>query len=238
MYVFPGKALNALVQFKLGDDPASPSLAAYVVSDGTTDIVPSTPITVNPGETEAWINIPGSANTLLPDEKYKQLRIEVSYVIDGLSFDNYLSYFVVPDLFLDYGIRQVRTLFGSSDIELNDSDIDFYRSYIDLSNSAIGDDFLAALLGTEPQRKLAAKQLVFWYTMQTLLPSVRMNMLKSVESETSKMTRMATSTNFDAIADLIKERYALYLSLISASGTTSSPAFIVLDAPVDAITGA
>jgi hypothetical protein len=40
------------------------------------------------------------------------------------------------------------------------------------------------------------------------------------------------------IADLIKERYALYLSLISSTGTTSSPAFIVLDAPVDAITGA
>lgn len=238
MYVFPGKSLNVLVEFKLGEDPASPSLAAYRVVDSDGVVVESTPITIPAGETQVWITIDGDAHTLDPLLPYEQHRLEISYVINGLSFDNYMSYFVVPDLFLDYGIRNVRTLFGSTTMDLSDEHIDFYRSYIDLTSGPLAEAMVAALNGTDMQRKLAAKQLIFWHTMQTILPAVRMNMLKSVESETSKMTRMSNVSNFDALIDMIKNKYALYASLVAATTATTAPTLIVLDAPTDAITGA
>ena len=238
MYVFPGKSLNVLVEFKLGEDPASPSLAAYKVVDADGEVVGSTPITIPQGATQVWVTIDASAHTLDPSLAYNQHRLEISYVINGLSFDNYMSYFVVPDLFLDYGIRNVRTLFGSTTMDLSDENIDFYRSYIDLTSGALADAMVEALNGSDMQRKLAAKQLIFWHTMQTILPAVRMNMLKSVESETSKMTRMSNSSNFDTLITMIKDKYALYASLVAATTATSAPTLIVLDAPTDAITGA
>lgn len=238
MYVFPGKPLNVLVEFKLGDDPASPSIAAYTVSDGAGEVVASTPITIAPDATSAWVTVPAIAHTLAPTDKYKQHRLEISYSIDGLVFDNYISYFIVPDLFLDYGINNVRTLFGSTQLDLSDENIDFYRSYIDLVSGPLGDALFAALNGVDMEKKLAAKQLIFWYTMHNLIPSVRLNMLKSVESETSKMTRMGNTVNFDMLADLINDKYALYASLVSATTATTEPTLLVLDAPTDAITGA
>ncbi len=237
MYVFPGKPLNVLIEFKLGDDPASPSNAAYVVSDGDGIISGPTTITLDPGKTSTWIAVPAIIHELDATEKYAQHRLEISYVIDGLSFDNYISYFVVPDLFLDYGIRNVRTLFGSSEMDISDENIDFYRSYIDIASGPLGDALFEALNGTDMQRKLAAKQLIFWHTMQIIVPSIRLNMLKTVESETSKMTRMGTATNFDDLIDMIKDKYALYASLVAATSTSTAPTLLVLDAPTDAITG-
>lgn len=237
MYVFPGKSLNVLVEFKLGDDPASPSLAAYTVSDGNGEIVSSTAIPVEANATSAWVTIPANTHVLDDGEKYRQHRLDISYTINGLVFDNYFSYFVVPDLFLDYGIRNVHTLFGSSNLDLSDENIDFYRSYIDLASGPLGDALVESLNGDDMQRKLAAKQLIFWHTMQIVLPALRLNMLKSVESETSKMTRMGTSTNFEALADLIKDKYALYSSLVAATGATTAPTFLLVDAPTDVITG-
>jgi hypothetical protein len=237
MYVFPGKPLNANVEFLLGDSPVSPSIAAYVVTDQAGEVQPSTPITVDPENTFAWVSVPGSVHQLDPGEKYRQLRLEVSYTIQNMVQETHVPYFVVPDLYLDYGPAQVTKLFGSTETDLRSEDIDFYRSYIDLANGSFSDAFLNALNGSDPQLQLAAKQLIFWYTVQLVMPAARLNMLKSVESETSKMQRMGTASNFDSIENMIKARYDYYLAMITTSTSDVGPTLLVLDSPTDAITG-
>lgn len=238
MYVFPGKALNVKIDFVLGDDPASPTIAAYVVRDQAGEVQASTPITVAEGDTEAWITIPASIHSLAPDEKYRQHRIDVSYTVANLPLDLTYSYFIVPDLFLTHTANELRTVLGVSPLEIPNNQVEFYRAYIDLSSGRDGDNFIAALTGNDLDLKFAAQQLIFWHTAQLLLPSVRMQALKSVESETSKITRMATSTNVTALEDLVSDRYLYYLSLIQSSGNTPAPTFFIVDSPTDPITGA
>lgn len=237
MYVFPGKALNVKLEFLLGDDPASPDVAAYVVRDQSGEVQASTPIAVPNDETEVWISIPASIHELAPDEKYRQHRIDVSYTVANMPFDMSYSYYIVPDLFLAHTANELRTVLGVSPLEIPNNQVEFYRAYIDLSAGKDGDSFIAALTGNDLDLKFAAQQLIFWHTAQLLLPSVRMQSLKSIESETSKLTRMATSTNVGALEELVADRYLYYLSLIQASGNSNPPTFFIVDSPTDPITG-
>ena len=238
MYVFPGKALNVNIEFVLGDDPASPTVAAYVVRDQAGEVQSSTPITVPTDATDVWVTIPSSIHTLLADEKFKQHRIDVAYTVNNMPIDLSYTYYIVPDLFLSHTANELRTILGVSPLEIPNNQVEFYRAYIDLAAGRDGDAFFAALTGNDLDLKFAAQQLIFWHTAQLLLPSVRMQSLKSVESETSKITKMATSTNISALEDLVSNRYLYYLSLIQASGNTSPPTFFIVDSPVDPITGA
>lgn len=236
MYVFPGKPLNVLIKFTVGGDPASPTLAAFRVVDADGEVYALTPITIPSGATEVWVSIPDTAHSLAPGEKYHQNRIEVTYTVNGLIFEEHMVYFVVPDLFLDFSARNARLVLGMSEEEFRESDVDFYRAYIDLASGDVSEAFLDALDNSDTSLRIAARQLIFWHTLWLMLPGLRMNTLKTVESETSKMTRMATSTNFDQLAALIRERYNLYLNLINTNVATA-PVLLVLDAPTDAITG-
>lgn len=238
MYVFPGKTLNLKVEFTLGEDPASPEVAAYVVRDQTGEVQSATPIDVIDGDTDAWLSVPASIHVLTPGEKYRQHRIDVSYTVANMAIDRSYSYYVVPDLFLAHTANELRTVLGVSPLEIPNNQVEFYRAYIDLSAGRDGDAFIEALTGNDIDLKFAAQQLIFWHTAQLLLPSVRMQSLKSIESETSKMTRMATSTNVGALEDLVAERYLYYLSLIQVSGNASAPTFFIVDSPTDPVTGA
>lgn len=238
MYVFPGKTLNVKIEFTLGEDPASPDVAAYVVRDQSGEVLPATPVTVADGDTDAWLSVPASIHTLSNGEKYRQHRIDVSYTVANMALDQSYSYYVVPDLFLAHTANELRTVLGVSPLEIPNNQVEFYRAYIDLSAGKYGDAFIAALNGSNIDLKFAAQQLIFWHTAQLLLPSVRMQSLKSIESETSKLTRMATSTNVGALEELVAERYLYYLSLIQVSGNSNPPTFFIVDSPVDAITGA
>lgn len=237
MYVFPGKALNVLVEFKLGEDPASPTLATYRVVDSDGVVVATTNITVPSQATQVWISVGANNHTLTSPLPYKQHRLEISYTISGMVFDNYMSYFVIPDLFLDYSIHNVRTLFGATPMDLPEENVDFYRAYIDLTSGPLADAMVESLNGTDDTRKAAAKQLIFWQTMRDLLPSIRMNMLKTVESETSKMTRMGNTTNFDVLIAMISEKWDYYKHLVNASVPEGALTLLVLGTPTDAITG-
>jgi len=237
MYVFPGKTLNVLVNFKIGEDPASPTLAAYVVRDMNGEVVASTPITIAQDETSAWVAIPASVHTLDPDEKYRQHRIDVTYTIEGMVFENQYAYYVVPDLFISHTAEEVRKILGASDSEVPDSAIDFYRSYIDLSSGKYGNDFLAALNSANLDLVFAAKQLIFWHSLSGLFSLVRMRMFKTVESETSKITRLSTITSLEPLEKLINDRYDYYLSLIYTSGAVANPPLFIVTTPVDPVTG-
>lgn len=237
MYVFPGRTLNVHVQFQIGDDPASPTLAAYIVRDMDGVIVQSTPITVAPDKTDAWITIPANVHALDAGEKYRQHRIDVSFTAENMVFDKQYAYYVVPDLFISHTADEVRKILGASQTEVPDSDIDFYRSYIDLSSGKYGDDFLAALSSDNLDLVFAAKQLIFWHSMLGLVPVLRMRQYKSVESETSKITRIATSQSLEPVEKLINDRYDQYLSMIFTSTTPIAPAFFIVTTPVDPVTG-
>lgn len=237
MYVFPGKTLNVEVEFKIGDDPASPTLAAYVVRDMNGIIVNSTAIDVEPGATSAWVTVPTSVHTLAVGEKYRQHRIDVTFEIDSMVFEQQYAYYVVPDLFISHTTDEVRKILGASEGEVPDSDIDFYRSYIDLSSGKYGDDFIAALNSSNLDLVFAAKQLIFWHTMLGLIPHMRMRLYKSVESETSKITRLGTTTSLEPVEKLINNRYDQYLAIIYTSVSPVAPAFLVVTTPVDPITG-
>ena len=237
MYVFPGKALTVKIDFLLGDDPASPTTAAYVVRDQSGEVQGATPINLHEGDTEAWITVPSSVHTLAPGEKYRQHRIDVSYIVANMELNSSYSYFIVPDLFLSHTANELRTVLGVSPLEITNNQVEFYRAYIDLSSGRDGDSFIAALTGSDLDLKFAAQQLIFWHTAQLLLPSVRMQSLKSVESETSKMTRMATATNIGALEDLVNDRYLYYLSLIQSSGNIPAPTFFIVDSPSDPVVG-
>lgn len=237
MYVFPGKALNVNVEFLLGEDPASPSVAAFVVKDQTGEIVPSTSISLNPGDTDAWITVPPAVHVLPSTERFRQHRIDVTYDVNNLVFDMSRSYFIVPDLFLSFTSDDLRGVLGVGASELQASQIDFYRSYIDLAAGKYGDDFFNALTGNDLNLKFAAQQLIYWHTAHLMLPTVRMQAIKTVESETSKLTKLATSTNLNALEEMIDDKYAYYLSLIQTSSSALPPTIFMVDNPTDPITG-
>lgn len=237
MYVFPGKALNLKLEFLLGDDPASPSAAAYIVRDQSGEVVPSTPIALGQGETEAWISIDGDVHSLTPEERFRQHRVDVTYTVNGLVFEFSKSYYIVPDLFLAHTADELRNILGVSLTEVSNTQVEFYRAYIDIAAGRDGDDFFNALQGDDFNLKFAAQQLIFWHTAQLVMPSVRMQSFKTVESETSKITKLATSTNIVALEDMIAERYAYYLSLIQSSSSYTPPTIFMVDNPTDPITG-
>jgi len=237
MYVFPGKTLNVRVDFKIGDDPASPTVAAFVVRDMDGIVVTSTPITIVSGATSAWIVIPAIAHVLTGGEKYRQHRIEVSYEVSNMVFDIQYAYYVVPDLFISHTPDEVRLILGVNDVEVPDADIDFYRSYVDLSSGKYGEDFLTALSSADMDLVFAAKQLLFWQTLLNLVPITRMRLYKSVESETSKITRLSTSTSLQPVEALINARYNEYLAIIYTSSPLVTPTLFVVTSPADPVTG-
>lgn len=237
MYVFPGKTLNVLVKFTIGDEPASPELAAYIVRDMDGEVVSSTAIDVATDATEAWITIPADVHELDAGEKYRQHRIDVSYDVSNMVFDKQIAYYVVPDLFMSQTPAEVRQILGATAQEIPDGDIDFYRSYIDLSSGKYGDDFQAALNSNNLDLVFAAKQLMFWHTLLGLFSLVRMRYYKTVESETSKITRLSTATSLDPLEKLINSRYDYFLALIYTSAASPSPAIFIVSTPADPVTG-
>lgn len=237
MYVLPGKPFNYKVEFTTGDDPASPSVAAYSVTDKDGVVVASTPITLVSGAESAWISIPGVNHTLDSGEKFHHLRLEVTHTTDGMVFVQYVTYFVVPDLFLGYTQGTVRSLIGLSKAEMDDEEIDFYRSYIDLTTGELGDAFYSALTGSDVSLQFAARQLIFFNTIHILLPQIRFNVLKSLQSETSKMERMSNAGSIEKLENFIHDRMTYYTALISTT-TAISPVFLILSSPTDPITGA
>lgn len=236
MYVFPAKTLNVLVKFTIGDEPASPELAAYIVRDMNGEVVSSTLIDVADDATEAWISIPATAHTLTPGEKYRQHRIDISYDVANMVFEKQIAYYVVPDLFISQTPSEVRQILGATEHEIPDQEIDFYRSYIDLSSGKYGDDFQRALNGTDIDLAYAAKQLIFWHTLMGLFSIVRMRYYKTVESETSKITRLGTATTLDPLEKLINSRYDYFLAMIYTA-TSSVPSIFIVSTSTDAITG-
>lgn len=237
MYVFPGKTLNVRVEFKIGDDPASPELAAYVVRDMDGIIIASTAITIEPDATEAWISVPANSHTLSSGEKYRQHRIDVTFETANMIFEQQYAYYVVPDLFISHTPDEVRRILGATAQEVPDDDINFYRSYVDLSGGKYGDDFIAALNSTDLDLVFAAKQLIFWHTLLSLVPVMRMRIYKSIESETSKITRLGTVSSIEPVEKLINARYDEYLALIYTSVAPVAPALFVVSTPVDPVTG-
>jgi len=238
MYVFPGKTLNKLIEFQAGGSPVSPELAAYIVRDIAGEVVPSTNIPVEPDAVSAWISVPSSAHTLDPNERYRQHRIDVSYTADGLQFDSYYAYYVVPDLFISHTAEDVRSLLGLSASELPDDQVNFYRSYIDLASGEYGEDFLNALNSTDLDLVFAAKQLIYWQTILSLFSTVRMSLYKSVESETSKITRLGNASSLDPLESMINDKFALYLSIIQSTSNVVAPVVFIVSTGTDPVTGA
>lgn len=238
MYVFPGKSLNKLIEFQAGGNPVSPELAAYIVRDIAGEVVPSTNIPLVPDDTSAWITVPASAHQLDVDERYRQYRIDVSFTHNGLQFDSYYAYYVVPDLFISHTAEDVRSLLGLSAADLSDDQVNFYRAYIDLASGEYGTDFLNALNGGDMDLAFAAKQLIYWQTILTLFSTVRMSLYKSVESETSKITRLGNASSLDPLESMINDKFALYLSIIQSTSTAVAPVVFIVTTGTDPVTGA
>lgn len=237
MYTFPGESFNVRVQFKAGEDPASPDLAAYEVHDMSGLVQSSTPIDVTQDATEVWITVPQSVHTLGTDEYFKHLRITVTYTTNGLTFKQYYSYYVVPDLFLNFNDKLAYASLGVVAEDAVNVSFDYYRAYIDLITGALGERFAEALFGDDLTMQNNARQLIFYQTLLTVFPQVRIGMLKSIQSETSRVERMSSERSFSTVERFIKDNYDLYYSLIRASGTPTNMTFLVLDTPTDAITG-
>lgn len=238
MNVFPGKQLTVPVRFEVGGDPVSPTIAAYrVVDQSLTEVVPNTSVTVPPGATSVYVIIPSTAHTALNvGEKYRPLRLEVSFTADGGVFEKYYMYYVVPDLFLSFDDVNARLLLGLSEGDFTGISIDYYRAYIELATGPIGDDFYNAIIGSDPDMATVARNLVFYAALRSLVPSVQMGTFKSLESETSKVTRF--DVDYERYAAYIDQQYSLYYSQIALISTPqTAPTLLVLDAPTDAITG-
>lgn len=235
MHVFPGKPLSIRVEFEVGGDPVSPTAAAYEVIDRDHDIVvPSTSITP---PIDKWIVVPDTAHVALATgEKFRQLRMDVSFTADGGVFEKYYVYYVVPDLFLTFDNSTARLTLGISGEEYASLNIDYYQAYIDLATSEIGDEFYTAITGTDQDQSTLARNLVYYAALRTVLPVMQLSTYKSIESETSKVTRF--DMDFEKVNTFIEQQYQLYYAQIKVLGTPNvAPTFLVLDAPTDAITG-
>lgn len=233
MYIFPDRVYNVRVDFKVGDSLVSPTSASYEVVDSTSTIVPSTPLAITPGETGAWVTVSGADNQLGFNQPFSQRRIEVTFIFGGMEFVAYTTYYVVPDLFIDFTPASVKSMFGLSDVEISDSEIDFYSSYVDLARGPNSEALLEAIANNDPN----VNQLILYTTMFNLLPSIRFRAVTSIQSDTSKMSRALDKNSFAPIQDFITTRYNYYVGLVLMPTTTYSPALLVTDTPTDPITG-
>jgi hypothetical protein len=234
MWLEAGSDVTLIIDYMVDGVPVIPDSAAFVVRDhgGLTVHSALLPAMTN---SEA-LTVPAVYNSLVVGTVFENRFVLVSFLHEGATYQQRLSYRLHTFIPLTATAQSVRSELGLDPSELADADVDLVGAYVTLAAS-VGQSFINAFvsLGTT---SLAANQAVVLQAALNVADSLALRTGASVRSEDHVFTRF-DKIDFQALRNNLETKLAKTLDQAVAAvvsvGFNSN--LFVLSQPTDVITG-
>ena len=246
MYIETGNPLNHMVEFKGSldqlEEPVSNSFSYTLVRLDGTVVLTETP-TLPSGSTTYMISIDGSNLVKqVNSTDYDTVFLKFSYQTETGYKSDKLAFFITPVISYTVSESGVRSVIGCSDLELPDSDIRLFESYLHVKNNIDDSLNLDTLISQGGYVSKLSNDLILYNAAIQAVGSLQLRLLQSHQEDNIVASRFK-NLDLDRMVKEFEKRYtSSYLGLSDQLGdllvaVESVDGFIVFNPTPDVITG-
>jgi hypothetical protein len=184
--------------------------------------------------TNTSLVISAAKNSVETDALFSNRYVKLTFTYRLKTYHKVIQYSVMDFVPMTGTPGDVRSQLGLDDVELQDKDIDLNRAYFDL---LVQDSYeLSTNLVSGTRTALVANEAIVLQAALNLVPSLRLRVAASLESEDSKFQRFGRM-DFDEVEAKLRSRQTALLIEIDTSTQVEFDIFGV-SIPTDPVTNA
>lgn len=199
--------------------PADANSVTYTVRNNSGGILTQDASIPNlAGDTQAILTIPAAQNTIADGLDFERRFVTLRFTHDGSSYEQQISYRVIPFIPSSATAQDVRNKLGLSSVELSDDDVDLVAAYFELRNKMTAGTLQTALTSGTVNARHAEEAIVISAAIQ-VLPSLQLRALQAKESDGSAARRFSELDIRQIRSDLTRRRSELVSLMIGQEDT-------------------
>lgn len=228
--VLKDKATSVLVEFKRGEDffvPDDGSVTYTIRDNDGSEMVGYVDQSLTPtaGATDVVVAIPSGVNALPDGAKFGYRAVIVTYLVNGVTYDNTVRYRVHPYMNFQASADQVRSFMGLHESELPDSEVDMVKAFLEVQTDASSAD-IPTLLASGDVQAFNVNAAIVYKAVLEAIPSLQLRVAQKQTSDGSSLSRLQ-ELDFNDLEAKARRRLADALDLITGQVRSDAPLLLV-----------